>query len=186
MVKKAIPEKGMRTVTIEFAGKTRTLKWGHSISGEFEIEANQILRSTGVVKDGMIFAEGLLQNWLGNARILTLALRYALKHDDPSLTTQAIDEGIDAYLQEGHSKRGLTRAIITAFAYATDPSSVASLTKNWKNLDEREQFLEKLNQKKMEEDEKILADAKARMTGGSIQSDLPKSNSDSDQTKSES
>ena len=177
MSKKSNPEKGLRTVSIEFGGRTRQLKFGHTILGDFEAEANQVLRSQGVIGRGdMIFADTLMSTWLGNAKIFSNALLHGLKHEstkeDP-ITIETIDAAIDDYLEAGKPKIDLTRAIIRAHKLATDPSSLASLERNWKISDDRQTFLTKAQNEFMDNQEKIIADAKAKATLGSPSTDLP-------------
>jgi len=168
---KSNPEKGLRTVSIEFGGKQRTLKFGHTSIGNFEKEANDILRAQKVIEPGnMLFADGIMQNWLGNARIFSLALETGLKDDLP----EDIDAAIDSYIEAGGSKLELTRAIITAYRYATNPSTVASLTRSWKISDDRMKFNSQAEIEGMERMEKIISDAKAKSTPG-----LPSTDSES-------
>lgn len=167
------PEKGLRTVSIEFGGKTRTLKFGHTTIGDFEADANQILRAQKAIDPGnMVFADGIMQSWLGNARIFSLALRYGLADDLP----EKIDDAIDSYIEAGNSKLELTRAIIRAYRMATDPSSLASLERNWKISDDRMRFNTQAEIEGMERMEKIIADAKAKSTPGIPSTDSPSSN----------
>lgn len=169
MAKKSNPGKGLRTVSIEFGGKTRNLKFGHTSIGRFEAAANEILRSMGVIEPGsMIFADGIMQSWTGNAQILSLALQYATL-DDP---VENMDSAIDSYIEAGGSKRDLIRQIITAYRYAVDPSSVASLHRNWKISDDRQEYLTKAENEAMDTMETAIRkakeqDAKGKTTDGS-------------------
>ncbi|MCK9571466.1 hypothetical protein M0R72_21130 [Candidatus Pacearchaeota archaeon] len=176
---KSNPEKGLRTVSIEFGGKTRTLKFTHSAIGDFENAANSILRNSQIIESGkMIFADGIMEGWLGNARIFSLSLMYGLKHestkDDP-ITIEIVDAAIDSYIEAGGSKLDLTRAIITAYRYATNPSSVASLKRSWQISDDRMKFNTQAEIEGMERMEKIIADAKAKATPGLPSTDSPES-----------
>lgn len=169
--KKTNPEKGLRTVQINFAGKQRTLKYSHSARGNFEADANQVLRAQGALKDGMIFADSLMMGWLGNAKILSLALRYALIGEaDP---VQDIDAAIDSFIEDGGKEVELVRDIITAYRYATDPSSVASLQRSWQISEERQKFLTEAENKAMDSLEKTIADAKAAQTLGTSPTEKP-------------
>ena len=149
------PTKGMRGVSIEFAGKHRLLKYSHGLIGDLEQEANKILAPLHN-KGEMTFAPGIFGQWLGNSKIFSLALLYGLKHEDADLTLTDIDgtpaskdekgdvipakEGmIDAY--EG-SLDDLGRQMVLAFRMARDPSSVASLQASWKNSDETRKIME--------------------------------------------
>lgn len=171
---KSSPEKGLRTVTIEFAGKTRQIKFTHSVIGDFEAQANGILRGMQVIEPGnMIFAERIMDMWLGNARIFSQALYFGLKHEDKDLSLDIIDTAIDAFIEAGGQKQDLVRAIITAYRYATNPSSVASLTRSWQISDDRQAILTVSENEYMDTVEKALLEAKAKQTPGSPSSDLP-------------
>lgn len=172
MSKKSNPEKGLRTVDIDFAGKTGTLKFSHSLNSEFEAAANRILRSDGLVSEGMIFVEGLMSQWIGNAKVFSLALYYGFNKE---LSLKEIDTGIDEYIQAGGAKLDLTRSIIRAFKMATDPSSLALTERNWKASDERQSILSNAELDQMEAVEMAIAEVKAKMTG-LPSNDLPASN----------
>jgi len=172
---KSNPEKGLRTVSIEFADKTRQLKFGHTSIGDFESEANAILRVDGVIAPGnMLFADRIMDGWLGNARIFSQALYHGLKHEDKDLSLADIDVAIDSFIEDGGLKQDLVRAIITAYRYATNPSSLASLKRNWKISDDRQMFLTEADNEFMDNQEKIIADAKAKAIPG-----LPSTDSES-------
>lgn len=157
------PEKGLRTVSIEFAGQTRTLKFGHSTVGNFESEANGILHlARAIPEDKFLFADGLIMGWLGQAKVLSCALRHAFGSE---LLQAEIDSGIDDYIQAGGKKRDLIRDIIRAYQMATDPSSLALLERNWKASDERQKILDNAEIDQMEAVEKAIAEAKARIDG---------------------
>ena len=164
------PEKGLRTVSIEFGGKPRQLKFGHAAIGNFEADANQVIRSQNVIETGnMVFADGLMHAWLGNAKVFGLAIKYALTDDMP----ENIDAAIDEYIAAGKSKLDLTREIIRAYRMATDPSSLASLERNWKISDDRQEFLTKADNERMEAIEKAIAEAKAKQIPGLPSTDSP-------------
>jgi hypothetical protein len=161
---KSNPEKGQRTVSIDFGGKQRTLKFGHEAIGNFEAEANDILRSQKAIESGnMVFAEGIMTNWIGNAKIFSMALRYGLIDDMPD----NIGAAIDSFIENGGSKLELTRAIITAYRYATNPSTVASLKRSWQISDERQTFLTEAENQAMDSMETAIQDAKAKQIIGS-------------------
>jgi hypothetical protein len=61
----------------------------------------------------------------------------------------------------------LTRAIITAYRYATNPSTVASLKRSWQISDERQTFLTEAENQAMDSMEKAIQDAKAKQIIGS-------------------
>jgi len=174
--KKSNPEKGLRTVQIDFAGKQRTLKYSHASRGNFEADANRILRDIGIVKDGMIFADNLMMSWLGNAKVLSIALRYAIITDEDPI--KDIDAAIDDFIADGGKEQDLIRAIITAYKYATDPSSVASQRRSWKIFDAQEAEREKINQDWLNGAEKIVAESKAKQTPGITSTDSPSSSLD--------
>lgn len=156
-------DKGLRTVSIDFAGESRTLKFSHSAIGDFESDCNVVLRSLGAVQGAqMIFADGIMNTWLGNARIFSYALYRGL---GKTLKLSEIDEGIDAYIQSGQKKDDLIRAIIRAYRAATDPSSLALMERNWKASDERQTILSKAELDQMEAVEKAIDEAKAKMSG---------------------
>ncbi len=158
-------DKGLKSISIDFAGEKRTLKWTHSAIGDFEADANAVLRAMNVIPSGqMLFAEGIITGWLGNARIFSQALYYAL---GKAIESSKIDEGIDAYIQAGGSKQELTRELIRAFKVATDPSSLASLERSWKAYDRRKANLTEIENKKMDAIEKALQEAKDALTPGS-------------------
>lgn len=130
--------KGMRGVSIEFAGKNRLLKYPHGLIGDLEQEANKILAPL-LGKGEMVFAPGIFGQWLGNSKIFSLALLYGLRHEDAELSIDQINEGIDAY--EG-GLDDLGRQMVLAFRMARDPSSVVSLQASWKNSDETREIME--------------------------------------------
>jgi hypothetical protein len=166
---KSNPEKGLRTVSIDFGGKQRTLRYGHTAIGDFEADANQVLRAQKAVEPGgMIFADGIISNWLGNAKIFGLALKYGLSEDLP----ENIDAAIDSFIEAGGSKLELTRAIITAYQYATNPSTVASLMRRWQISDDRQEFLAKADNEFLDKQEKIIAEARAKLIPGLPSTDL--------------
>lgn len=170
MSKKSNPDKGLRTINIEFGGKTRTLKFSHSAIGDFEAEANAVLRSQRIIEPGnMIFADGLMASWLGNARVFSLALKCCLANDPP----ENVDVAIDSYIESGGSKLGLTRDILRAYRLATDPSSLVSLEKNWKLSDERQSILTEAENQQITAIEKAIAEMKVKLTPGLPSSDLP-------------
>jgi len=199
MSKKSNPEKGLRTVSIEFGGKTRALKFGHSIIGDFEAEANQILRALGVNRGGLILADsimatdenGTIQGYITIAKIQSCALYYALKSDDPTISmdvidgkaatyaedgkikTEAIPGAIDVYIENGGSILDLMRKVITAYLYATHPSFVASLLRNWKNSDDRQEILTEAQNQKIDSVERAIAEMKAKLTAGSTPTASP-------------
>ena len=164
MSKKSNPEKGLRTVSIEFAGKTRQIKFSHTAIGNLEEDANKILRSNGISKDGMLFADTIVSGWLGNAKILSTVLYHGLNRE---LSLEEIDNGIDSYIESGGKKLDLIRDIARAYKLATDPSSLASLERSWKVSDERQEILTAAENEKITAVEKAIADAKARLTPGS-------------------
>lgn len=174
---KSNPEKGLRTVSIDFAGKNRQLKYVHTVIGDFENEANQVLRVQRAIEQGtMLFADRIMDGWLGNAKIFSMAIRYGLMHEatkeDP-ITSDIVDVAIDSYIEAGGSKKDLTRAIVTAYSYATNPSSVASLQRSWKISDDRQTFLTDLENQRMDVAEKAIAEARAKKIDGSPSKDLP-------------
>jgi len=174
MSKKSNPEKGLRTVTIEFAGKTRTLKFTHSVIGDFEAQANAILRSQHAIEPGtMYFAERIMDMWLGNARIFSQALYHGMKHEDKDLSLADIDAAIDSFIEDGGNKQDLIQSIITAYRYATNPSSVASLQRSWQISKDRQTFLTQSENEAMDATEKAIAAAMAKQTPGSPSSGLP-------------
>lgn len=176
---KSNPEKGLRTVTIEFAGKTRQLKYTHPVIGDFENVANSILRSAQVISEGkMLFADGIMDGWLGNARILSYALLYGLKHEDKELSLGTIDGAIDSFIEAGGNKQDLIRAIITAYRYATNPSSLVSMMRNWKISDDRLEILTQAENEKITTIERAIVDVRAKMIPGSPSTESPKSNLD--------
>ena len=170
MSKKSNPEKGLRTVSIEFAGKTRQIKFSHTAIGNLEEDANRILRANGISKDGMLFADTIISGWLGNAKILSTALHHGLNRE---LSLEEINNGIDSYIEAGGKKLDLIRDIARAYKLATDPSSLASLERSWKVSDERQAMLTDAENQQMEAVAKAIADAKARLTHGSTSSESP-------------
>lgn len=180
MAKKS--EKGLRTVTINFGGKNRSLKFSHAAIGNFESDANAVLRSQRAIEPGnMIFADGLMQTWLGNAKIFSLAIRHGLTEDsklDPDNAVKDIDAAIDAYIAAGGSKLDLVRDIIRAYRLATDPSSLASVERNWKISDDRQAFLTEKENNAMDTIEAMIKKAKEKTTG-SPSTESPGLNSDS-------
>ncbi|MCK9568629.1 hypothetical protein M0R72_06790 [Candidatus Pacearchaeota archaeon] len=173
MSKKSNPEKGLRTVSIEFAGQTRQIKFSHTAIGNLEEDANRILRANGISKDGMLFADTIVSGWLGNAKILSQVLYHGLKHEDDKISLEEIDNGIDSYIESGGKKLDLIRDIARAYKLATDPSSLASLERSWKVSDERQAMLTEAENQQMEAVAKAIADAKARLTPGSTSSESP-------------
>ena len=170
MSKKSNPEKGLRTVSIEFAGKTRQIKFSHTAIGNLEEDANRILRANGISKDGMLFADTIISGWLGNAKILSTALHHGLNRE---LSLEEINNGIDSYIEAGGKKLDLIRDIARAYKLATDPSSLASLERSWKVSDDADLYLTSMERKKEDLTEKAIADAKARLTPGSTSSESP-------------
>ena len=170
MSKKSNPEKGLRTVSIEFAGQTRQIKFSHTAIGNLEEDANRILRANGISKDGMLFADTIISGWLGNAKILSTALHHGLNRE---LSLEEINNGIDSYIEAGGKKLDLIRDIARAYKLATDPSSLASLERSWKVSDERQAMLTDAENQQMEAVAKAIADAKARLTPGSTSSESP-------------
>jgi hypothetical protein len=163
--KKSNPDKGLRTVDINFAGEKRTLKFTHSTIGDFEADANVVLRAMGVLSGSqMIFAEGIISGWLETARIFSFALYHGL---GKTLEVPEIDDGIDAHVQAGGSKQDLIRDIKRAFRMATDPSSLASLERSWKAYDQRMAHLTEIENRKMDAIEKALHEVKEVLTPGS-------------------
>lgn len=140
MSKSEKPTKGLRGVSIEFAGKHRLLRFLHGLVADFEAEANKILLDRSAIEKGnYMFAEGLMTQWLGDSQIFSLALLFGLKHEDPDLTIEKVNEGIDNY--EAGIKE-LSRNVIEAFRLARDPSSVASLRESWKTYDATQKMIE--------------------------------------------
>lgn len=171
MAKKSNPDKGLRAVSIDFAGKTRDIKFSHAAIGRFEEECNSVLQAVGAVKPGMmIFADGIMESWLGNAKIFSLALYHGLARE---LSLEEIDSAIDDYIDAGGKKLDLLRAIIRAYTLATNPSSLAFLERNWKISDERKAMLTEAQNQQIEVVEKALAEAKAKLIPGSQSTDLP-------------
>lgn len=162
MSKKSNPDKGLRSVNIDFAGENRTLKFTHPIVGDFEADCNSVLRIIGVVSNGMIFADTLISNWLGNAKVFSYALYHGF---GKALTRDEVDNGIDRYIQDGGKKDDLIRAIIRAYRLATDPSSLALIERSWKAYDDRRKILSEAEIKQMEAVEKAIAEATAKMLG---------------------
>jgi hypothetical protein len=103
---------------------------------------------------------------------------YGLKHestkDDP-ITIEIVDAAIDSFIEAGGSKLELTRAIVTAYRYATNPSSVASLKRSWQISDDRQEFLTKADNERMETIEKAIAEARAKPIPGSPSTVSPES-----------
>ena len=174
MSKKSNPEKGLRTVTIEFAGKTRQLKFTHSVIGDFEAQANAILRAQQAIEPGtMYFAERIMDMWLGNARIFSQALYHGLKREDKELSLADIDAAIDSFIEEGGNKQDLIQSIITAYRLATNPFSVASLQRSWQISKDRQAILTASENEYMDTVEKAIQEATAKKTDGSPSSGLP-------------
>ncbi|MFA5377746.1 MAG: hypothetical protein WC455_18495 [Dehalococcoidia bacterium] len=170
MSKKSNPEKGLRTVSIEFAGQTRQIKFSHTTIGNLEEDANRILRANGISKDGMLFADTIISGWLGNAKILSTALHHGLNRE---LSLEEINNGIDSYIEAGGKKLDIIRDIARAYKLATDPSSLASLERSWKVSDERQAMLTEAENQQMDAVAKAIAEAKAKLTPGSTTSDSP-------------
>ena len=168
MSKKSNLDKGLRSVNIDFAGQNRTLKFTHPVIGDLEADCNIVLRSMGVVQSGMVFADGIIGSWLGNARILSHAIHHGI---GKTLTLEEIDEGIDRYIQDGGKKDDLIRAIIRAYRLATDPSSLVWIERSWKVSDEKTRVLTKAEQDHIEAVEKAIAEAKVKMIPGSPSSE---------------
>jgi hypothetical protein len=167
---KSNPEKGLRTVSIDFAGQTRTLKFSHPIVGNFEAEANGILHAIKATpEDQFLFADRLIGGWLGQAKILSCALRHAMNNELPQA---GIDSGIDDYIQSGGQKIDLIRAIMRAYYMATDPSSLALLERSWKASDEFQAIQDKAATEQTEIMEKKIAAAKAKIDGSDMK-ELP-------------
>jgi hypothetical protein len=175
MSKKVNPEKGLRSITFDFAGESRTLKFSHPSVGEFEADSNSVLRSIGALQDGrFLFADMLIASWIANAKVMSLALYHGF---GKKLTLKEIDAGIDDFIQAGGSKQDLLRNIIRAYKYATDPSSVALLERSWKNSDDQNAILSDAELKHIEGVEKAIAVAKERQMDGSNLNGSPKSDS---------
>ena len=165
---KSNPDKGLRTISIDFAGESRTLKFGHSAIGDLEADCNAVLRSLGAIQGAqMVFSEGLMSTWLGNARIFSYALYHGL---GKAMKLAEIDDGIDAYIQSGGKKVELVRAITRAYYIATDPSILSSLERNWKASDGRTEILTDAENKQIEAVEKAIAEAKVKMLGSPSES----------------
>lgn len=158
-------DKGLKSISIDFAGEKRTLKWTHAAIGEFEADGNMVLRTIGTIPQGhMEFADRLISIWLNNAKILSFALFHAL---GKAVKSSEIDEGIDAYIQAGGKKEDLVRAITRAFLVATDPNSLASQERNWNLSDRRKKYLSDLENKQSDAIEKALQEVKETLTPGS-------------------
>jgi hypothetical protein len=196
---KSNPEKGLRTVSIEFAGKTRKLFFSHAIIGDFEAEANQILRALGIGRGGMLLADnlmatdenGMITGYIAIAKIQSLALYYALKSDDPAISmdiidgkaatyaedgkvkTDAIHGAIDAYIENGGTVVDLMRKVVTAYGYATNPSIVASLQRKWQISEDRLKVLTEADNERLTTIEKAISDVRAKQTPGLPSTDSP-------------
>ena len=159
-----VTKKGLSSVTI-ILDKPRTLRWPNGITREFEEWALSYmgLPKTGVGRSEdrniVVGAEGIITQGLTNATLPTYALFYALKHEDPELTVEAVDEMISAYKEAGKDYDELIIAIQRSYLLSNHPSSLASQEERWKNLRKMSDLQAKIQAKRETTAKKKISEA---------------------------
>lgn len=123
--------KTVRQGVIVQMDKSRTLRWTHAAVAEFEDEAFKIL---GFAKDNNAGIMQLLPMAWNKARIRTLAVKAALRHEEQDIDDDMAGNLLDAYADKGGSIDDLGIAMQEALRIAMDPSSLDAWKKSLKNL----------------------------------------------------
>lgn len=161
-------KKGLSSVTI-ILDKPRTLRWPNGITREFEEWALSYmgLPKTGVGRSEdrniVVGAEGIIMQGLTNATLQTYALFYALRHEDPELTIEAVDELISAYKEAGKDYDELIIAIQRSYLLSNHPSSLASQEERWKGFKTMKTMEQKIQEKREKASNKKVAAAITRL-----------------------
>lgn len=161
-------KKGLSSVTI-ILDKPRTLRWPNGVTREFEEWALSYmgLPKTGVGRSEdrniVVGAEDIIMQGLTNATLQTYALFYALKHEDPELTVEAVDEMISAYKEAGKDYDELIIAIQRAYLLSNHPSSLASQEERWKSFKVMREMEQKIQEKREKASNKKVAEAITRL-----------------------
>jgi hypothetical protein len=159
-----VTKKGLSSVTI-ILDKPRTLRWPNGATREFEEWALEYmgLPKTGVGQNVIVGAEGIVLQGLTNATLQTYALFYALKHEDPDLTIEDVDEMVSAYKEAGKDYDELIIAIQRAYLLSNHPSSLASHEERWKNFKQMKVMDQKIREKREKAGNKKVAEAIAQL-----------------------
>jgi hypothetical protein len=161
-------KKGLSSVTI-ILDRPRTLRWPNGVTREFE---EWVLSYMGLPKTGIgrsedrnivIGAEDIIMQGLTSATLQTYALFYALRHEDPKLTIEAVDELISAYKEAGKDYDELIIAIQRAYLLSNHPSSLASQEERWKGFKTMKAMELKIQEKREKASNKKVAEAIARL-----------------------
>ena len=161
-------KKGLSSVTI-ILDKPRTLRWPNGVTREFEEWALSYmgLPKTGVGRSEdrniVVGAEGIIMQGLTNATLQTYALFYALRHEDPELTIEAVDELVSAYKEAGKDYDELIIAIQRSYLLSNHPSSLASQEERWKGFKTMKAMEQKIQEKREKASSKKVAEAIARL-----------------------
>jgi hypothetical protein len=161
-------KKGLSSVVINL-DKPRTLRWPNGVTREFEEWALDYmgLPKTGVGRSEdrniVIGAEGIIMQGLTNATLQAYALFYALKHEEPDITIEAVDELISAYKEAGKDYDELLIAIQRSFLLSNHPSSLASQEERWKGFKMLRATEQKIQEKREKASNKKVAEAIARL-----------------------
>jgi PAB1-binding protein PBP1 len=100
---------------------------------------------------------------LTTATMQSYALLFALKHEDPKITIEQVDEMISAYKESGKDYDELIVAIQRAYLLSNHPSSLASQEERWKAFKTMKATEQKIQEKREKVSSKKVAEAIARL-----------------------
>jgi hypothetical protein len=162
-------KKGLSSVVITL-DKPRTLRWPNGATREFEEWALEYVglpkTGVGVDNDGkrVVFsAQDIIMQALTTATMQSYALLFALKHEDPKITIEQVDEMISAYKESGKDYDELIVAIQRAYLLSNHPSSLASQEERWKAFKTMKATEQKIQEKREKVSSKKVAEAIARL-----------------------
>ncbi|MDD4479396.1 MAG: hypothetical protein PHD64_10160 [Mesotoga sp.] len=157
-------KKGLSSVVITL-DKPRTLRWPNGITREFEEWA---LDYIGMPKTGVGLSEGkrivlgaedIIMQALTTATLQSYALLFSLRHEDPKITIEQVDDLISAYKEAGKDYDELIMAIQRSFLLSNHPSSLASQEERWKGFKTMKSMEQKIQEKREKASNKKVAEA---------------------------
>lgn len=156
-------KKGLSSVVIDL-DRPRTLRFPNGPTREFEEWALSYLglpkTGVGMTGDGpKVFSGEDIIMQLTNSTLQTYALYFGLKHDDPDLAIEKVDEMITAYKEAGKNYDDLLISVQRAYLLSNHPSSLASQEERWRNLRKMSDLQAKIQAKRETTAKKKIAEA---------------------------
>lgn len=162
--------KTRRGVTVNIdKDRSRTFIWDLEARSNFEDEVGDWMK---VPRSQMIQTLFILETSLSKAKVLHLAVFWALHHDDPDLTRDQASQLIEDYVQKHGSLDDIEEKLKESYLQAWDPNGLAS----WKRRYAKLKKLQSLQLKAQEKDQmakeakadESIADLEKKIAAGSL------------------